>query len=152
MNEVDICLARLRRREEGDRQFAYNDATGKRVTCKPNGNLSIGIGINLENGLDEEEREWLTRHRLLKMSSDLCRLSWYLGLDAVRRSVCLDIAFNEGEGGLLHFPHMISALAQKDWKTAKDECAIEERTPLDKVVNETRYKPLGEILLTGVDQ
>jgi len=152
MNEMEICLNRLKGREEGDRQFAYNDATGKQVTCRPTGNLSIGIGINLEEGLDEDERIWLTTHRLNKLSAQLCQFKWYLGLDPVRRSVCLDIAFNEGERGLLHFPHMISALAIKDWQTAKEECKIAELTPLDKKVNQTRYIPLGEILLTGVDQ
>lgn len=150
MNEVDYCLARLKR-EEGDRQFAYNDATGKQVTCKPNGNLSIGIGLNLEDGLDEDERVWLANHRLLKLSAQLCQFTWYMGLDPIRRSVCLDIAFNEGERGLLKFPHMISALAIKDWHTAQEECKIAEITPMDKVVNEKRYVPLGLILLTGVD-
>lgn len=145
--EIDICLRRLQKREEGDRQFAYNDATGQKVTCRPKGNLSIGIGINLEDGLDEDERVWLAQHRLLKLSAQLCQFKWYMDLDPVRRSVCLDIAFNAGERGLLGFPHMISALAVKDWQLAQENCCVENQK-----LNEQRYKPLGQILLTGVDE
>lgn len=147
MNEVDICLARMQKREEGDRQFAYNDATGKRVSCKPNGNLSIGIGINLEFGLDEEEREWLTRHRLLLHSAWLCKLPWYQALDTVRKSVFLDISFNAGDSGLLRFPHLIAAAARKDWPDCQKQCHVENPR-----LDEQRYIPLGKILLTGIDQ
>lgn len=147
MNEVEICLERFKDREEGDRQFAYNDATGKRVTCKPNGNLSIGIGINLEFGLDEEEREWLTRHRLLLHSAWLCKFPWYQALDPVRRSVFLDISFNAGDGGLLHFPKLIAAAADKNWAEAQRQCHVENQR-----LDEQRYVPLGKILLTGINQ
>ena len=41
----------------------YDDATGKRVRA-PVGRLTIGVGINLDDGLDEHEVDWLERHRL----------------------------------------------------------------------------------------
>jgi hypothetical protein len=147
MNEVDMCYLRMKNREEGDRLFAYNDATGKRVTCKPNGNLTIASGVNLEYGLDEEESEWLTRHRLLKHSAWLCKLPWYEGLDAVRRSVFLDISFNAGDQGLLKFPHLIAAAAARNWSDCQRQCHVENPR-----LDEQRYVPLGKILLTGIDQ
>jgi lysozyme len=147
VSEINLCLNRLKGREEGDKQYAYNDATGKRVTCKPGGNLSIGIGVNLENGLDEEEREWITQHRLLIFSTELCALVWYEKLDTVRRSVILDIAFNEGYLGLLRFHLMIAAIEKGDWVEAQAQCHVE-----DQRLDAQRYIPLGKILLTGVDQ
>lgn len=147
MNAVDICQTRMKKREEGDRQFPYNDATGKRVSCKPGGNLSIGQGINLEFGLDEEERDWLTRKRLLSHAAWLSKLTWYNPLDEVRKSVFLDISYNSGDGGLLHFPHLIAAAAAKNWAEAQKQCHVE-----DSRLDEQRYVPLGKILLTGIDQ
>ncbi len=147
MNEVELCLERMKNREEGDKQFAYNDATGKRVSCRPNGNLSIGIGINLEFGLDEDEREWLTRHRLLLHSAWLCKFAWYDSLDSVRRSVFLDISFNAGDGGLLKFPKLIAAAANKDWAECQAQCHVENPR-----LDAQRYVPLGKILLTGINQ
>ena len=41
----------------------YDDATGKRVRA-PVGRLTIGVGINLDVGLDEYEVDMLERHRL----------------------------------------------------------------------------------------
>jgi GH24 family phage-related lysozyme (muramidase) len=147
MNEVDICQARMKKREEGDKQFPYNDTTGKRVTCKPGGNLSIGQGINLEFGLDEEERDWLTRHRLLAHDVWLEKLAWYISLDTVRKSVFLDISYNAGDGGLLHFPHLIAAAERKDWAECQKQCHVKNQQ-----LDEQRYTPLGKILVTGIDQ
>ena len=138
-NAVDLAYTRLNG-EEGRERFAYNDATGKRVTCQPGGNLSIAVGVNLEIGLDDEEIDWLSKYRLSKAEQKLTQLAWYAALDPVRQSVCLDIDFN---ANLLHFPHMIAALAKGDWATAAAEC---------KVTNPElagRYAALAQLLLTG---
>lgn len=147
MTEVDVCFERMKNREEGDKKFPYNDATGKRVTCRPNGNLSIGVGINLEFGLDDTEREFLTMHRLEEHNKWLLQFAWYTALDMIRRSVFLDISFNAGDGGLLHFPHLIAAAAKKDWVECQKQCHVENPR-----LDEQRYQPLGKILLTGVNQ
>ena len=140
---LDIFAARAIR-EEAKRRLAYNDATGKTVTCQPGGNLSIGIGINLEAGLDDAEIEWLFRHRAGLIETQLQVFAWYTGADPVRQSVALDVGFNEGLRGLLHFPHMIAAYAVKDWPTAASECRIE-----DPKVDAQRYAPLRVLLLNG---
>ncbi len=142
MTAVDLALARLPS-EEGVRKFAYNDATGKQVTCKPDGNLSIAIGINLETGLDAAEIAMLTQHRLGLVEQQLLGYAWYAKCDDVRKSVLLDIAFNEGVGGLLHFPHMLAAIANDNWAEAKAQCAVQD--PRLKA----RYDALGDLLLKG---
>ncbi|MGI0134353.1 MAG: hypothetical protein ACREBW_05290, partial [Candidatus Micrarchaeaceae archaeon] len=77
--------------------------------------MSIGVGINLEFGLDEVEREFLTEHRLELHNQWLMQFKWYQALDVVRRSVFLDISFNAGDGGLLHFPKLIAAATARNW-------------------------------------
>lgn len=129
--------------EEGDRKKAYNDATGKTVTCQPSGNLSIGRGINLEVGLDDEEDEWFFRHRAGKTYQALLSYDWFRSLDPVRQSAVLDIGYNAGLEGLLHYPHMISALAVEDWQEAAQQCT----TTNSKL--QARYLLLAHILLTG---
>lgn len=129
--------------EEGRKPFAYNDATGRRVTCQPEGNLSIAIGVNLETGLDDEEVDWLSRHRLTKRENELTAYAWYRGLDPARQSVLLDIAFNQGTGGLLHYPRMLTAIAQQEWAVAATECHVSDPR-LD-----ARYRVLAAILLSG---
>jgi GH24 family phage-related lysozyme (muramidase) len=130
--------------EEGVRKFAYNDATGKTVTCQPGGNLSIGEGINLETGLDPDEIAFLTRHRAGLVEATLQTYSWYVAAGPTRQSVALDIGFNAGIGGLLHFPHMIAAYAAQDWTGAANECAV-----ADPKLDAQRYAPLRALILKG---
>lgn len=129
--------------EEGKRSHAYNDATGATVSCKPGGNLTIGVGLNLENGLEDEEIVWLLQNRLGRLEAALGTLPWYTGLDDVRRSVALDIAFNQGIGGLAHYPKMIAALEAGDWATAALQCTVQD--PRLKA----RYEGLAKLLKDG---
>lgn len=139
---TDLAYSRLGG-EEGRKVFAYNDATGQRVTCQPGGNLSIAVGVNLETGLDDEEVDWLSQHRLSKVENQLTAYAWYRSLDAPRQSVLIDIAFNQGVGGLLHYPRMLAALGQQEWSVAAVECHVSDPR-LD-----ARYAGLAKILLTG---
>ena len=140
---VDICYARLDT-EEGRERYAYNDATSKRVTCQPGGNLSIAVGVNLEVGLDDEEIDWLSKHRLTKRENELLGYAWYRACDPVRQSVLLDIAFNQGTGGLLHYPLMIAAVSRMDWEGAAAQCHV-----ADPKLDASRYAPLRRLLATG---
>jgi len=142
MTTVEITYSRLGT-EEGRKAFAYDDSTGHRVTCQPAGNLSIAVGVNLETGLDDEEIDWLSQHRLQKVARQLSGYSWYASLDEARQSVCLDIAFNQGLHGLLHYPKMIAALTRQDWAAAASECSAQD--PRLK----GRYDTLANILRTG---
>lgn len=145
MSAVDLTYARLRR-SEGVRPFAYDDSTGRTVSCKPAGNLTVGVGINLEVGLDDEEIAWLCKRRLSRISDRLSSRDWYRALDEVRASVALEIAFNVGiDGFLVGFPNLISALRLQAWPDAQRECHAAD------VRLKRRYATLGTILLSGVD-
>ena len=143
-DRIAIAAARLRT-EEGVRSRAYNDATGETVTCRPAGNLSIGIGINLENGLDDAETAWLLQHRLGLVDAALRPYAWYADLDEVRASVLLDMGFNLGVQGLLHFPRLLAAAGDGDYVAMAEQCHV-----ADAHLDDTRYAPLRQIILTGV--
>ena len=134
MSTVDIALPRLQT-EEGFRGAVYRDTEGHQT---------IGYGFNIDAGISRSAAAALLRAQVQELDSALNAYAWYSGLDAVRQSVCLDIAFNAGLGGLLKFPHMIAALENKDWQTAAEECRV--TTP----GLESRYANLAQILLTGV--
>ena len=133
MTAVDLALPRLKT-EEGFRATKYTDTEGYE---------SIGYGLNVSAGVTEFEAAGFLAVQLQQRHRTLSAYPWYNTLDPVRQSVCLDIAFNDGLTGLLHFPHMIAALAKGDWATAAAEC---------KVTNPElagRYSALAQLLLTG---
>lgn len=144
MSAVELVSTRLLQ-EEGVRRLAYNDATGKIVTCRPEGNLSIGVGINLEAGLDAAEIQWLLQHRLTLVQTALAVYPWYSACDEVRQSVLLDLGFNDGVNGLLHYPHMLGAVARKDWFEAKAELLDSQAAR----ALPSRYQPLADLLFSG---
>ncbi len=146
MTPIEIASRRLRR-EEGVRKRAYNDATGKTVSCKPFGNLTIGVGINLENGLDDEEVDWLLHHRLEKIETVIRSLDFYRIADPVRASVMLDVGFNVGVIGLLEFRQMIAAMERQDFERAAIELLDSDAA---RQLPE-RYHSLAQVLRTGVD-
>lgn len=132
--------------EEQKKPKAYNDATGAAVTCRPHGNLSIGVGINLENGLDPTEIEWLLEHRLTQTESTLLMAVWYQNANDSRKSVFLDAAYNLGVEGLLKgFPACIEAAREENWT----ECANQLRV-VEPNVDASRYAPLRKIIISGV--
>lgn len=141
---INLVLARLPV-EEGRKPFAYNDATGKRVTCKPGGNLSIGEGINLEEGLAPEEITWLTTNRITILDAKMQPYQWYQNANDARKSVFLDVAFNQGFADLLHYPHMLACATSNDWEGSADNL-----TDKDPSIDKSRYAPLRAILSSGV--
>jgi len=133
MNAVDLALPRLKT-EEGFRATKYTDTQG---------HLTIGYGFNVDAGVSQFAAGALLAAQASERHDALLAYPWYSDLDPVRQSVCLDIAFNSGTAGLLHFPHMIAALSKGDWATAAAEC---------KVTNPElagRYAALAQLLLTG---
>jgi lysozyme len=133
MTAVDIALPRLQQ-EEGFRAFPYRDT---------NGHLTVGFGCNLDAGLSPRAGAALLTEQATERHERLLKLPWYAALDPVRQSVCLDIAFNEGDGGLLKFPRMIAALSRQDWASAATECHVED----PKLTG--RYAALAQLLITG---
>ena len=109
--------------EEKRTSYVYDDVTGKQFVkgMTLQGNLTAAIGVNLSDGLDPEEVIWLSTHRANKVLVKLAAFQWYLYLDTVRQAAVADIAFNLGISGLLHWPHFLSCLAEKDYAGANEE-------------------------------
>jgi hypothetical protein len=142
IDAVEIAVQRLML-EEAFEAFPYNDKTGARVSCQPEGNLTWLYGLNLETEGSRELGTLILRWKVGRFHVELLAYSWYVMMNAPRASVLLDIAYNTGLNGLLHFPKMLTALARRDWETAQTECHVSD--PRLKA----RYDKLGLILLTG---
>lgn len=144
MSAIDIVLARLKA-EEGEKLFAYDDATGARVRA-PQGKLSWGRGFNLDACGSSGLFDVMERYLIEEIDHQLKPYSWYGKGGDVRTSVFLDIGYNAGVSGLLHFPSMLAAADREDWASASSECDVSRTNPsLDK----SRYAPLRQLLLIG---
>lgn len=133
MSAVDVALPRLQT-EEGFRALPYLDT---------NGLGTIGFGFCYTRGISRRAAAALLREQAQELHEQLLAYSWYASLDDVRQSACLDIAVNEGLGGLLKFPRMIAALSRQDWPSAATECHVED----SKLAG--RYAALAKLILAG---
>jgi lysozyme len=97
--------------EEGLRLKPYRDTVGK---------LTIGIGRNLDDvGISEDEARMLLEHDIDRAANQLdAALPWFVGLDAVRQSVLIDMVFNMGLGGMLSFHNTLTFIQQGNWAQA----------------------------------
>lgn len=109
--------------EEDKLTYLYDDVTGKRFVKGMTlvGNLTIAIGVNLMEGFDAEEVIWVSTHRAQKKIDELVVFSWYTAQDEVRQCALADIAFNLGVNGLLHWPHFLSYMSDKNYPAAYKE-------------------------------
>ena len=124
---ADEALRRLRS-DEGVRRTPYDDRTGRPVRAPSGGRVTIGVGINLDAGLDDEEVDWLERHRLYRewraFSHGVTTLS--PGLEPGRLPApCLLalalMAFQLGASSALEFHGMFAAVRRNDWPGAARE-------------------------------
>lgn len=122
--------------EEGFRAFPYTDTTG---------HLTQGYGCNLSAGWSKGLAANVLQYQLGEIVPQLQNLWWWSGLDPVRASVILDVAVNDGVGGLLAFPKMLAAVGAKDWPTASGE--LLDSDAARSLPN--RYNPLAQLLLNG---
>jgi len=102
---MDI-IAQLKR-DEGYNPKPYKDSLGK---------LTIGYGTLIEDGLDQEECEWLLRHRYeVRAKMPVAQqLPWTHGLDDARLGAIENLAYNMGIYGLLSFKNMLACLQSGD--------------------------------------
>lgn len=133
MSAVDLALPRLKL-AEGYRSHVYRDTQ----------NIdTVGYGCNLSAGLTEFAAGALLLAQIHELELRLEAYPWYPNLDPVRQSVLLEIAFNAGVSGLLHFPAMLAAIGHHDWATAAAECKVSNPELAG------RYSVLAQLLLTG---
>lgn len=136
MSAVDLVIPRLKV-DEGFRAAKYVDTAG---------HLTIGYGFNVDAGISQYAAAALLQAQAQERASALGGFWWAQGLDDVRMSVVLEVAFNDGLNGLLHFPKMLAAVGAKNWQVAHDELLDSD------AARELpgRYKALAQILLSGV--
>lgn len=101
-------------RHEEYRQFPYTDSTG---------HLTVGIGRNLTNrGISTTEAFQLLDDDIIYFSSKLAHyLDCYNELTEPRQIALIDMCFNLGLQGFLHFKEMIAALNSHDYHRAANE-------------------------------
>ena len=111
---VDKAKALLTR-HEGRKKHPY--------VC-PADKISVGIGRNLEDvGLHADEIDLMFKNDLRVASMAVQSLfRGFHGLDDVRQTALLDMAFNMGQGRLSRFEKMRAAIDMRDFRTAADEC------------------------------
>ena len=110
--------------EEGLRLEAYRCPAGK---------LTIGYGHNLEarpflegnripNKITEQEAEVLL-HIDIDATVDAMDKAWhgFLLMDQARSDACLNMAFQLGVGGFMHFEKMRNYMVRCDWQNAYAE-------------------------------
>ena len=111
--------------DEGNVLYVYDDATGNLI--KPGshvlGNPTIGVGRNLSgNGITPAESAYLLANSInLAIGNITQALPWANNLDPVRQRVLVNMCFNMGIGGLLGFPHFLTAMQAGNWQTAAQE-------------------------------
>jgi lysozyme len=98
------------RRDEGVRYTLYKDSVGIDT---------FGTGFTFP--IDDAENDFILQHRIDKISAALAGYDWFRSLDGVRQAVLMNMAYNLGVSGLLHFPHFLAALSKQDWAGAAAE-------------------------------
>lgn len=146
---IEMALRRIcSALEEGFRRYPYDDATGLRVRA-PDGNITWLYGCNLDTEGTPELGQTIVRWKLYRLYGSLMERPWFAATEApARQSVFLDIAFNQGLGGLLDYPSMIHYALLGDWVNAAAQCSVKPDEPPGVIA---RYKRLSDILLSGVD-
>lgn len=141
----DLLLMAELTRDEADRQFPYDDATGKAPDSK--GKITIGIGRNLTDvGLTADERQYLLWNDVKRVKVDLDRNApWWRSLDPVRQRVIQNMCFNLGWPRLSGFRNTLAAMKAGDW----DRAAIGMLASLWASQVGSRAKRLAQMMRTG---
>lgn len=136
MTAVSLAIARLEV-DEGFRAQKYLDTVGKET---------IGYGFNISAGISKTAAAALLAAQTQDLLTALSTYWWASGLDDARLSVVLEVAYNNGLNGMLHFVNFLSALGKKDWPTAAAELLDSDAARMLPV----RYKALAQIIQSGV--
>lgn len=135
MSAVELAVAR-EQVSEGFRAQKYVDTTGHE---------SIGYGFNIDAGITQTAALALLQAQTQEIATQLQTFRGFQGLDDMRASVLIELAFNLGVNGLLGFSRMLGAVASGDWQTACDELLNSQAAR----ELPARYNALAQLLLTG---
>jgi lysozyme len=106
---------------EGLRLTPYDDKTGLPVKA-PQGDLSIGFGCNLADGLTRDQATLLMQNALVDCEIELKQaFNFYTTLTPYRKIAMLDLCYNLGIGSLKSFSTFISLMEQGDFEGASSD-------------------------------
>jgi lysozyme len=102
--------------DEGFRSSAYTDSLGF---------WTIGYGRLVDQrkngGITPDEGAYLLRNDIAAVTERLVDYAWYRTQDSIRQAALTNMAYNLGVDGLLHFPHFLAAMQNKDYPKAVAE-------------------------------
>ena len=102
--------------DEGFRSSAYQDSLGF---------WTIGIGRLIDGkkggGINKDEALYLLQNDVGSKERQLSAYAWFTGQDSVRQAALTNMAFNLGLDGLLHFPHFLGYMLNRDSANAVTE-------------------------------
>lgn len=135
--------------EEGNKNVIYDDATGKPFLkgMTLQGNISVGIGLNLMIPFDSAELAFIETNRINKARAQLAAYPWYSAQDEVRQVALADLTFNLGISGLLRWPKFLAYMLAKDYPAAMSE--IKSNTVWLSEVHLVRANRIEQEILTG---
>jgi len=131
-------LKQMLTEHEGSRNKIYSDT---------NGIPHIGIGRNLQQGISEDEINYLLENDIVRCMKECANaFPWYSQLDEVRQDVLVMLCFSMGLTRLRGFKNMLSALEQGDFEVSAAEL-VDSRWYVQ--VGPLRGETLKEMLATG---
>jgi len=86
------------------------------------GNITIGWGRSLSNGISTDEAELMFQNDLNRTIRELHHQPWFSNLPTNVRQALINMNFNLGIEKFLSFKKMIKALINRDYTTAAVEC------------------------------
>ena len=111
-------------KHEGNRNFVYDDCTGKPIgeATFVRGLPTIGVGRNLAGkGLSEDEIRYLLDNDINDCAVVAHGYSWFGPLDAVRQNAVVELIFNLGPKKFAGFKKFIDFMNQSRWAQAGEE-------------------------------
>jgi lysozyme len=106
---VDRTIQAWIKTDEGLKLEAYVDTTG---------NLTIGWGRNLKDGIRADEAELMFQNDLKQALNELLDQPWFSSQPTNVKNALINMNFNLGIEKLLEFKDMIEALKNKNYRAA----------------------------------
>ena len=116
MNEK--LIEQLKRHEGSNK----NEKGAHTMYLCPAEKWTIGYGINLEEGITEEEAEFLLVSRINRHTEEIKRIfSDFDSYPEKAKNVLINMHFNIGHTKFKQFTKMVEAVKEKNWKMAANE-------------------------------
>ena len=125
---------------EGLRLKPYVDTTG---------NVTISYGVNLSNGISQDEADYLFGNRFQSALREAQTESWwqYVADNDARSRAMVELVYNLGANGVAGFHDALAAMQRGDWNA----CAAAFLDSLWARQVKQRAEVLAAMLLNGSD-